>query len=555
MLAILLNQTRVLHWQMPVSRRYLCFIPLLLTLALGLWRSWSVPPSDFAGYYYGSRALLHRETEGAYDMSLLNDRIAAAGYRNVFVSYAPFPPFTSLIFAPFLIFPMLAAKTIFNCVSMALFLFSLVRVYRYLSLPSAVMLILPVVFFIPLLNNLAFGQAYLLLFALLTEGWLAYAKERRIWAAFLWAAAILFKLFPAFLFLFLLLRKKYRHTAYLAAACAALLVPALWLNGTGAWKLYLSVIIPRMSRGELNDSFTYVFQSAFMLLKRAFVYDGLLNPHPFVNSPWIFAMGMALFKAAILTPAVRLTLREKDEFLPFTVWIAAGLLISPNGSSYALVLLLLPLLALARRTWVLHPRVGSFSFAIVPPALLLAAACAVPAASLGKLPLAMQFPRLYLLLIFYFLLISRGRVLSSLPLFAALAAVFIGVAIPGLLRVKAEGQYVLPAEAHLFICDYTVRDHRLSYTWRDEKGRHEAVTGLPILSMTGQAVALRDNQIWFGGRQLTHSADRKAQPELVNGAEVYYLSDACRGFGFYTLRKVRPVAAMPDAAAIPGSSR
>ncbi|HEV2354895.1 MAG TPA: hypothetical protein VGR89_11655, partial [Puia sp.] len=77
----------------------------------------------------------------------------------------------------------------------------------------------------------------------------------------------------------------------------------------------------------------------------------------------------------------------------------------------------------------------------------------------------------------------------------------------------------------------------------------------PIQSMSAESLELRDNQIWYRGRQLTHSADRKAQPALVNGAEVYYLSDAYRGFGFYTLRKFRPAAAMPDAAAIPGSFR
>src|ERR1700722_19002749 len=308
---------------MPISRRYLWFIPLLLPIGFGLRRSWHAPPSDFAGYYYGSRALLTGHFTDAYDMVKLNDRIAADGYRDVFVSYTPFPPFTSLVFAPFLVLPMNVAKLVFNLISVSLFLFSLLRLTRYLSTPPYLILAVPVIFFIPLLNNLAFGQSYLLLFALLAEGWLASQKRQRILSSLLWAAAILFKLFPAFLFLYLLLRRRYREALYLGIGCALLLLPSLLLNGVTAWHFYSTAILPRMNHGELNDSFTFVFQSAFMLLKRAFCADQLLNPHPILDSPWVFTVGLAVFNALILTPAIWLTWRAKDEFLPFTVWIAA----------------------------------------------------------------------------------------------------------------------------------------------------------------------------------------------------------------------------------------
>src|ERR1700677_3437562 len=128
---------------MPLARRYLWFIPVLLALAFGLRRSWSAPPSDFAGYYYGSQALIHGHYTEAYDMTQLNDRIVADGYHDVFVSYTPFPPFTSLVFAPLLIFPMNVARIIFNGISIALFLFTLLRITRFLSTPSYLILALP----------------------------------------------------------------------------------------------------------------------------------------------------------------------------------------------------------------------------------------------------------------------------------------------------------------------------------------------------------------------------------------------------------------------------
>ncbi|HET6253991.1 MAG TPA: glycosyltransferase family 87 protein [Puia sp.] len=529
---------------MPPVRRYLWFIPLLLTLAFGLRRSISSPPSDFAGYYFGSLALIHGDYTQAYDMTQLNDRIAAAGYHDVFVSYTPFPPFTSLVFAPFLVFPMSVAKLVFNALGIVLFLFSLVRITRYLSTPPWLILALPLIFFIPLFNNLAFGQSYLLLFTLLTEGYLAYREQRRILSSLLWAVAILFKLFPAFLFVFLLLRRRYRDALYLAIGCSLLLLPSLLVNGVAAWMFYSANIIPRMNHGELNDSFTYVFQSAFMLLKRAFSYDRLLNPHPITDNPWLLTLGLAIFKSALLTTVILLTRREKDDLIPFTVWIAASMLISPNGSSYSLVLLILPLLGLASH---LRP---SAPTAIA--ALLLTAACFIPVTRLAGSPLAAQFPRLYLLLLVYFLLL-RKRQTWNLPLFTALTALFFALDLRGNLPGKDASSYVLTKEAHLFIDSFTARDNRLVYSWRDDKGRHEESTGYPVYSLTTAGVALIDDQIWYNGRQLTNTPDRKSRPALVNGNRILYLSDKHRGFEFYTLRQISPDGQPQDAQAAPGS--
>jgi hypothetical protein len=57
--------------------------------------------------------------------------------------------------------------------------------------------------------------------------------------------------------------------------------------------------------------------------------------------------------------------------------------------------------------------------------------------------------------------------------------------------------------------------------------------------MTAQGLDLRDNQVWYSGRQLTASPDRKEKPMLVNGEYIVYLSDNGRGAGFYTLRKMK----------------
>jgi Glycosyltransferase family 87 len=573
------------------NRLFLFFIPLLLVLGFCLKRSLSVPPSDFAGYYYGSRALLTGHYQQAYDMQALNDLIAAGGYRNVFVSYAPFPPFTSLVISPFLLFPMGPAKILFDLFSAALFCFTLLRTCRYFFIPLYMILLLPVIFFIPLLNNLAFGQSYLILFCLLLEGYIAYRKEQRILSSTLWAMAILFKLFPAFLFFFLILRKQYRSVFYLGLACILLLLPSLWLNGIPAWKFYISDIIPKMGRGELNDSFTYVFQSFFMLLKRIFLYDGLLNPHPFLNNPYLFTLGMALFKALILVPAALLTIRERDDFFSFSVWVTASMLISPNGSSYSLVLLGIPLLALTYsllRADTLRTAntdvtllAGGARTVIIAAILLLAAACAIQVSRFGSFPVWAQFPRLYLLLLFFTLLIITAKKDGSvkkdwkISWVASCAMLFFIFDIRGNLPADDTSSYVLAKEQHLCIDNYSVQANKLVYYYRDDSGEHLQPTDYPVHESTGEGVSLVDNQIWYKGKKLTDSPDRKEKATLINGEYIFYLSDKHRGVGFYTLRKLRPdgpipaaqspdthsrttsspVPPLPDAAAVPVSSR
>jgi hypothetical protein len=541
------------------NRFFLYFIPLVLLLAYALRHSLHAPASDFAGYYYGSRELLTGHYQHAYDMQTLNNLISADGYKGVFVSYAPFPPFTSLVLAPFLLFPMGMAKVIFNLVCAALFVFSLIRSCRYFSIPPYLILLIPVVFFIPIFNNLAFGQSYLLLCCLLLEGYRAYREQSPILSSLLWGLAILFKLFPAFLFLFLLLRRKYRETLFLAIACGLLLLPSLWLNGLPAWKFYVSEIAPKMGRGELNDSWTYIFQSAFMLLKRTFLYDGLLNPHPLLNNPYLFVIGMAVFKALILSPAILLTLRNRDDFFSFSVWVMASMLISPNGSSYSLVLLVIPLLALGSLTR-MSPGTSSGIPASISPGVLVAilvlvAACTIPVSRFGSFPIWAQFPRLYLLLLFFILLLSRGNGgLVNAGLVAVIALAFFALDIRGYLPSNETSVYVLTKEQHLFICDYKVRDNKLVYYYQDDSGVHEQPTDYAVHDLNSDDVRLQDNQIWYKGKKLTDSPDRKEKVTVADGKDIFYLSDKNRGVGFFTLREL-PAGVLQDAAAIPVSSR
>ncbi|MFL5743629.1 MAG: glycosyltransferase family 87 protein [Niastella sp.] len=512
-------------------KRYAPYYPLLLLAVLLAWfifKATSAPFSDFAGYYFGSKALLQGNFEAVYDTWSLNVLITQKGYSGVFVSYTPFPPFTSIVLAPFLLFPVAVSKILFNVFSAALFVWVLARARKYFSLPVWALWLVPVIFFIPLRNNIFFGQAYLLLFALLLEGYMAYKKGKRVVAALLWGIAIVFKLFPLVILFSLLAKKQYKQVAYCVVACVLLGLMSVVLNGFASWQYYVFTIFPRANSGELNDSYTYLFQSAFMLLKNLFVYDAVQNPQVVLNSTPVFVISMVLFKALLMACCVGVTIHKKvADLMAFASWITASMLLSPNGSSYSLILLLMPLLALANSKRV-------YLFTVIALLLLI---CFIPVAALGGKPLLLQFPRLYGMLLLFGLLIIVAGMQFPIKLFGAFVAVLLLADAGKLFPHPDNSKYLLSQELP-FVYEYAIKEDQLVYYYWDDKGSHETGTGYAVHDYSTNNVQIKNNQVYYKDKQLTSTPDRKKQVMLVNGRDIIYLSDRNRGFGFYTLRTI-----------------
>ncbi|OQP63312.1 hypothetical protein A3860_25830 [Niastella vici] len=511
--------------------RYSLYYPIIFLTALLAWfiyKAAGAPFSDFAGYYFGGQELLRGNYQYVYDTYSLNALIAQKGYTGVFVCYAPFPPFTSIVFAPFLLLPVTVSKIVFNIFSAAVFVWVMTRAIKFFSIPARVTWLIPVLFFIPLRNNIFFGQAYLLLFALLIEGYMAYKKGRMVLAAVLWSVAIVFKLFPLVVLFFLVVKKQCKQALYCVAACALLGVVSVLVNGFAAWQYYVFTIFPRSASGDLNASYTYLFQSAFMLVKNLFVYDAVQNPHVLFNSQPLFIFSMVLYKAALLVGCVGITLSKKTtDHIAFTGWITASILLSPNGSTYSLILLLLPLLALCN---------SRRSYLYIGMALLFFINT-IPVQSLANWPLLLQFPRLYLLLLLFLLLVIDAGVRFRPKPFIALFIVLLLADAPKLFAQKNNSTWLLPYELPL-VYAYVIKDNRLVYYYWDEKGSHETVTGYFVQQYSTGEVQIQNNQLYYKGKRLTSTPDRKQQAMLINGHHIIYLSDQNRGFGFYALRQV-----------------
>lgn len=517
-----------------VSRNtsYFYSIPLILLLAFFIVKALSHGYSDFAAYYFGSKLLLGQNYLTAYDTSSLNIFIQNSGFKNLFVSYTPFPPFTSLFIAPFTFLSIELSKIIFNLISCLLFCWCLYRAIRYFSLPPILLFFVPLIFFTPIRSNIYFGQSYLILFCLLMEGYIAYEKRQTILSSALWSIAILFKIFPVLILLFLLLRKEYKFMASLAGMCFLLLSASILINGFESWRFYLTELFPRLNNGELNDSFIYIFQSAFMLFKNIFIYDEVLNPTAVIPNIYLFWISLALFKTFVVSTCIILTLKKKeDPFLCFALWILASILISPNGSTYSQVLLILPLIAL----WKQDIR---FSQKIVL-AIVVLLICNVPVHYFANLPLILKFPRLYLLLIFFILTLTLLKFRPDYKIISGALTLFLLLELPRTFRQTDESDYFLEDHKHLMVYDYAVRGHCIVRSYWSVEGAKKDTLAFVAESYSEKDLSIMANQIYYKGRKITSSKDWKKKPILINSDYIVYLSDKNRGIGFYTLRKIK----------------
>jgi hypothetical protein len=520
-----------------VFQRYkiqLYILPTALWLVYCVFTAVNAPFSDYAGYYFGSKELLTGDYHRVYDTYSLNQLIGQQGYPGEFVSYSPFPPFTSLVLSPFLLLQPAASKLVFTLFSALLFTCTLLRSIRFFSVPGWLALLLPVIFFIPLRNNIFFGQAYLLLTALLLEGYMAHKKGRLVWASIWWAISILFKIFPVLIVVFLLVRKQYKQVWYLGIAGLVLFGLSLLVNGTGAWQFYVFDMMPRVNNGELNSPYTHVFQSAFMLLKNLFIYDEVLNPGV-SHQPWLFVTGIALFKALVIGCCVQVTIRSKaDDLASFGLWMVASLLISPNGSSYSLILLLIPLLAL-RKLAGQSSRSPLFLYAGI---LLLFQANTISVQKLAGSPWWRQYPRLYTLLLFFGGVAWLAGARLNYKWLIILFIGFVALDARWLMKDDDRSVYLFKEDTKSLMYDFDFTGNRLYYYYYNQTGSHSMATGYTVQEVNERDVRIVDNQLYYRGVQVSSSRDWKKKAVVADGKYIIYLSDKHRGAGFYTLRQL-----------------
>jgi hypothetical protein len=478
-------------------------------------------PHDFSNYYFAGSFL----KDGIFDSSIyfphsFNLAIAAQGTNEIYTSYAPHSPFLALFFSPFSLVSLPTAKLIFNLLSWGLFLFSLRNLVRLYPIKPIFLFVLPILFFIPFRNNFLFGQLYFLLFFLLVEGFIAYKKERYWRMSFFWGIAVLLKIIPIILFGFLFFKQKWRGIFYFGAACLVLTGISVLVSGVEVWVFYFTKVLPKSGAGEITTEFVQNYQSVFMFLK------GLLS-----TKERLFLTAVFAFKLVLLVISFFVTRHEKSDLKIIVFWVMASVLLSPYGSTYTAILLVISYIYFVNKP-------VKNQWYLLAFCLLIGLISNLPIHYFNGLSPILAFPRMFLMLgLFGFLFWNN---IISLPVWKGLRLVVLGaIAYLFLVKIPVNLSNELFPAAPLLTYDYGVKEGKLVYTSWGQTGPVINETSLEVSSLTTEGINLKNNQLFIDNELILATKDNLLKPAILNDTTLIYLSDYKRGIGFYQLRVLK----------------
>jgi hypothetical protein len=262
------------------------------------------------------------------------------------VGYLPLTPFSALVVAPLTFLSALEAKRAWLVLNLPLLAATVWMLRRLTALPWRRICLLVFLAIVPLRTSFLFGQQHLLVLFLLTFATWSYFHERPGQAGAAVALAAALKLYPA-LWLFYFWRKRaWRAAGAFALTAVVLGALALPLFGVETWRSYLSEILPRALKGEANDPYLTQFNTSTALLRRLFVADPDLNPHPLVLAPGLYVFLQPLIAAALFVFGLRLVTRRRldptREMLEWAGFATLPFILSAGAATYHFVVLILP---------------------------------------------------------------------------------------------------------------------------------------------------------------------------------------------------------------------
>ncbi|GEP49657.1 hypothetical protein FNO01nite_03290 [Flavobacterium noncentrifugens] len=507
-------------------QKYSYWIPIVLHCVFYIFKAAAFPAGDFANYYFGGKFLADGHFNAAvYFPYEFNKAIADLGYSNIFVSYAPNTPFLAVLFVPFSLLPLAAAKILFNCISVLLFLFSLKKIVLHYKIPDFYVLLIPVLFFVPIKNELLFGQVYFLLFFLLSESWLAYEKKMFFKMSILLAVAILLKVFPALLVLVFVFKKQFIPLLYLVFCGLFLMAFSMLFTGINIWEFYFFSVLPKASNGEIAGEYVANYQSVFMFLKQLLVYDKTWNPTGF-DLPVLFVALLLAFKIKLVAIGFYISRKANNSLFVLAYWIVAMVLISPYGSTYTFILLIFPVFALVKSPYSTVVKTAAF--------LLLMLVNFIPVAQLVVLPFPVSYLRLFALLGFF------GILVWMMIRYVNLKIISVVVVVPFLLVLILKKKEMVVSDCVLknppiLIYDFKVSGNELTYYYWNENGENRKTIAFEAKHNISSKI--KHNQVFYNGKKMATDSGHKSKA-LVIDKKILYLSDFGRGIGFYNLRMV-----------------
>ncbi len=227
----------------------------------------------------------------------------------------------------------------------------------------------------PFWHQMVHGNLNLVLLALLTGTWAADRRGRPWLAGGLLGAAVAVKLFPAFLVVYFLARRRWKVLAGAAGSLAALTLLTAVVLGPATYRAYLIDGLPEASR------YCTTWNNLSLAGLWAKLFDTqrptpLLHVRPLWESRSLALAAFAVCAVAVVAVVARLSARARSRRqadLAYGLAVVGMLLVTPLVWDYYLLLLALPLA-------VLWPRVAPSEWARWLYAAIVAILCLSPAA-------------------------------------------------------------------------------------------------------------------------------------------------------------------------------
>jgi len=327
----------------PVSSR-LHIVEWGLTLALVAlftWHAflpaWRNLNSDFPNYYLAG-SLFRRgvSLERIYEWTWFQRQNDTLGARQGLVGFAPNPPVCALPIAPLTVFSPLTAKQIWLLLTLGFLGVALLIVKRMTLLRWPWLILIAFSCIVPLHSNFLLGQYYVLLLLLICAGYYSSVVGKQFLSgAFLGTAAAL-KLFPAPFLLFFLWKRNW--SAVTGFLCASVVVTAASVATLG-WAVhfvFLSEILPQVSRGDWLAPYDLWRNSFTTLLSHLFLHEPQLNPSPFISSAALYVLAMSATTTLLLFGFVLASNPEErtGSALEWAAIVPLCLLLSTTTGSY-----------------------------------------------------------------------------------------------------------------------------------------------------------------------------------------------------------------------------
>jgi hypothetical protein len=369
---------------------------------------------------------------------------------------------------------------------------------------------------------------------------LIYSGGKWILAGFLFAFAIHLKIFPAIVLIWLLAEKDWKTFGATVGAVGIFFAVSLAYIDWEIWKMYTIEILPRLAKGEITNTYATAYQSMPVFLKQIFVPDAMHNPSAVVNAPCIYKPLTIGWTGIVLVIAFLFSFDKKqNSFLRFSIWIFAGILISGYGSTYGLLLLIFPAIAILKSEKLKQHKKIILLF-------LITLIANIPMAWIMNFAFPFSFLRLFFLVcLFAGLLIDFRPAWNKLALFALI--------IPLLSLVNSnsnevESDYFLDKEPSLLITDFRIAGDTVIYTYRDVNGLHEGRKLFPEKIESAKEKNNYSDFVFWEGIEYRFAGERISKLLVINEKYFLYLSDKNRGARFYSLRikKIDPIARKRD---------